>query len=94
MEQLYPLGTVVRLKKSILEFVIIGYCPNDKRTGENYTYLGVNAAYGLSEQPDAILFHQNMVEKVIYQGYVDEQGEDFRERLGRVMRERGENGDF
>lgn len=90
MEQLYPLGTVVRLKDSIWEYVIIGYCPIDSRTGEEYTYLGVNAAYGLSVRPDSIAFHQNMIEKVIYQGYVDEQGQSFRERLGRMTGKREE----
>lgn len=81
MEQLYSLGTVVNLEKTQTEIMIVGFYPIDKKTGESYTYLGINADIGWSLGADTILFNHDKVEKVVREGYTDEQGTDFRRRL-------------
>ena len=48
---------------------------------ETYTYIGINAAYGFSVVNSAVLFNEDRIETVIFKGYEDEKGEEFREWL-------------
>ena len=84
MEVLYSLGTVVTVKFAAGEYTIIGYCPTDEK-GEVYTYLGINAAIGLSVDEHVLPFHSKDIDKVVFTGYSDETGESFRVKLGLAM---------
>ena len=81
MEVLYSLGTVVKIKDDSSEYTIIGYCPLDKNN-KMYTYVGINAALGISVRPDARCFDNEAIKEVVFLGYSDEQSENFRIRLG------------
>ena len=84
MEILYSLGTVVKIKEDPSEYTIIGYCPVDKNE-KTYTYVGINAALGLSLRAYARCFNNEDIENVVFLGYSDEQSEDFRIRLGKTL---------
>ena len=81
MEKLHTLGTVVKISNSVQEYTIVGYYPKNNENVETYTYIGINAAYGFSVVNSAVLFNEDRIEKVIFKGYEDEKGEEFREWL-------------
>ena len=85
MEVLYSLGTVVKIKNDPSEYTIIGYCPLDENQ-RVYTYIGVNAALGVSVFENARPFQQEDIEKVVFLGYSEEKSENFRIRLGLSMK--------
>lgn len=81
MEKLHTLGTVVKISNSVQEYTIVGYYPKNNENGETYTYIGINASYGFSVVNSAVLFNEDRIETVIFKGYEDEKGEEFREWL-------------
>lgn len=84
MEILHCLGTVVKIKEDPSEYTIIGYCPEDAEK-KVHTYIGINAALGLSLHDNAIFFENEDIEKVIFLGYSEEKSETFRIRLGKII---------
>lgn len=84
MEILYSLGTVVKVKNDPSEYTIIGYCPVDEKQ-RVYSYIGVNAALGLSLSGIAKPFDQDDIEEVVFLGYSEEKSESFRIRLGSLL---------
>ena len=71
MEKLFPIGTVVKFNENPLEYTITGYFPQNKETGEVFTYMAVNASFGITTGPGAILFNTDQIGKVIFEGYRD-----------------------
>ena len=84
MEKLYPIGTVVKFNENPLEYTITGYFPQNKETKEVFTYMAVNASFGITTGPGAILFNTDQIGKVIFEGYRDKKAEQFLEKLGAV----------
>jgi len=80
MEHIYSLGTVVKIKEDPSEYTIIGYCPEDEEK-KIHEYIGINAALGLSLRANATCFDEENIEQVVFEGYSDEKGTDFRNRL-------------
>ena len=81
MGKLHTLGTVVKISNSVREYTIVGYSPKNKENGETSTYMGINAAYGFSVVNSAVLFNEDRIEEVIFKGYEEEKGEEFRDWL-------------
>lgn len=81
MGKLHTLGTVVKISNSVREYTIVGYYPKNKENGETYTYMGINAGYGFSVVNSAVLFNEDRIEEVIFKGYEEEKGEEFRDWL-------------
>ena len=77
MNEIYPLGTVVKLNGNDVEIVICGYCRKEVDTGNTYNYVGINAAAGLTIVPDMIFFNAGDIESVIFKGYMDEDFDGF-----------------
>lgn len=90
MDNLFLLGTVLKLKSSDSLVMIIGYYPIDQNQNKVYRYLGVTYPFGIREKNSMIMLDTCSVEKVIYWGYRDQEGEDHCKELNRVM----ENGKF
>ena len=84
MEKLYPIGTVVKFNENPLEYTITGYFPQNKETGEVFTYMAVNASFGITTGPGAILFNADQIGKVIFEGYRDKKVDQFLEKLEAV----------
>lgn len=84
MEILYSLGTVVKVKDDPTEYTIIGYWPEDEN-GKAHTYVGINAALGLSLRAAAKCFDTEEIDQIVHLGYSEEKSELFRIRLGRLM---------
>lgn len=84
MEKLYPIGTVVTFNDKPLEYTIIGYFPQNKETTEVFTYLAINASFGISTGPGAIMFNADKIGKVVFEGYQDPAYRKFSEKLKEV----------
>lgn len=84
MEHIYSLGTVVKIKENPSEYTIIGYCPEDEEK-KIHEYIGINAALGLSLRANAACFDEENIEQVVFEGYSDEKGADFRKRLKNMI---------
>lgn len=89
MEILYSLGTVVKVKDDPTEYTIIGYWPEDENKKVR-TYIGINAALGLSLRAGAKCFDTEEIDQIVFLGYSEENSENFRIRLGRLMVAEGE----
>lgn len=84
MEKLFPIGTVVKFNENPLEYTITGYFPQNKETQEVFTYMAVNASFGITTGPGAILFNADQISKVIFEGYRDKKVDQFLEKLEAV----------
>lgn len=86
MATLNALGTVVKVRGQKAEYTIIGYYPVDGQ-GQVHTYLGVNAALGLSLAAGVLPFDQEEIEETVFLGFSEEKSEKFRIRLGALSLE-------
>ena len=86
MENILKLGAVVKIDNSPVELMIIGYYPEVSETGAVYTYMGINAEYGISFKDDALYFNQDRITEIVYEGYSDEESDEFRAKLRDYMR--------
>ncbi len=86
MVDLLRLGSIVRIDGIKGEYLIIGYFPEDPKTGAIYTYLGINDKVGMSFNEDAIFFNQDRITEIVYEGYSDEESDEFRAKLRDYMR--------
>jgi|GEM_PF-1122683 len=89
LEKIYPLGTVVELKKQYLEkivsenkiesarVVIVNRFIFHNETKTYFQYAGVVYPLGMFENGKAIQFTSQLIEKVVYIGYSDEQEEAY-----------------
>jgi len=71
----FPIGTVVQVKDSNLQYVIIGY--NYKKNNKIYDYLSVVHPVGITYFDknvdfNAVSFNQEDIDKVYAIGYMDE----------------------
>ncbi|MBC8060456.1 MAG: DUF4176 domain-containing protein [Clostridiaceae bacterium] len=89
LEKIYPLGTVVELKKQYLEnivskdkienarVVIVNRFIFHNEIKTYFQYAGVVYPLGMFEKEKVIQFTSSLIEKVIYEGYSDEQEETY-----------------
>lgn len=82
--KLLPLGTVVRRKENKLPLMIIGYYPYDEE--ENlWQYIGVNIILGTGLKEEKLAFNEDGIEEVLFTGYRDQKGEEYRKELAEAM---------
>lgn len=81
-ESLYPLGTVVLLKEGLQKLLIVGrgaIFPNPS-TGEEQFSDYVSVLYPVGLDPNqTIFFNHTDIDKVIFEGYKDDEEERFLE---------------
>ncbi len=82
MEHKYlPVGSVVLLKGATQGIVVIGYCITEEGSSEVWDYLGCAYPVGVLSSDKNLLFNRDQIEKVIFRGYLDEEGEKFMKAL-------------
>lgn len=82
--ELLPLGTVVKRKTNTVPIMIIGYFPYDVE--ENlWQYIGTNIFLGTGLESDKLAFNEESIEKILFAGYSDAQGELYRKELAEAM---------
>lgn len=78
MHELLPLGSVVKRKESASEILIMGYYPVDPESRTSYTYLGVQYPFGYGLFNELLLFSEESIESVLFEGHRDERGDRLR----------------
>ncbi|MBQ8982065.1 MAG: DUF4176 domain-containing protein [Lachnospiraceae bacterium] len=78
---LLPIGSVVLLNGASKRLMIFGIRQTDNETGEEYDYIGVLYPEGNIGQEGQFLFNHGDIEQIFFQGFEDDEREDFIERL-------------
>ena len=81
MNELFKLGTVVRIQDVSDELMIIGYFPIDTENKRIYAYLGVNAAFGITFSDSSVFFDHDSITEIVFDGFSDEESDDFRSKI-------------
>ena len=83
MNELFPLGTIVTIKGINKPVMIIGYLQNVN--GRIYDYMGVPYPTGLVSPQSTIVFDRGVLEKLVAEGYKDEDGDVFLKAIPRLV---------
>lgn len=78
--ELLPLGSIIYLEEATTKLMIIGRGPIFESDGENVysDYVGIIYPEGINPE-DAIFFNHENIEKLVFEGYKDEEEERFME---------------
>ncbi|MFI3124547.1 DUF4176 domain-containing protein [Streptococcus suis] len=78
--ELLPLGSIIYLEEATTKLMIIGRGPIFESDGENVysDYVGIIYLEGINPE-DAIFFNHENIEKLVFEGYKDEEEERFME---------------
>lgn len=75
-----PLGSIIYLDEATAKLMIVGRGPIFESDGDNVysDYVGVIYPEGINPE-DAIFFNHENIEKIVFEGYKDEEEERFME---------------
>lgn len=76
-----PLGSVVLLKDAKRYLVVMGYLIIEEGTNKVWDYMGCAYPIGAISSDAILTFDTNQIEKVIFKGFSDEEGENFRKKV-------------
>ena len=87
VNSLVAIGTVVLLKGTDKRVMIIGYYPVTVQQNMEitYEYCGCLFPEGVFDAKQSILFNNNDIEKIVYNGLVDQEQKDFIAKLSQVV---------
>lgn len=88
IENLLPIGSVVRLADAKKKVVIMGIMPvKHMADGEDiiYDYLGVPYPEGYMTQDTGLLFNHDKIDETIFTGYVNEERELFIKTIQQIV---------
>lgn len=83
MKQLLSIGTIVRIKKMAvgMNMMIVGYYPIEGKTETLFEYSGILYPQGFIGERSVLLFYADDIEEIIFDGYSDDEGKEYREGL-------------
>lgn len=87
VQELFPIGSVVKLRNGIRPLMIFGIKQTNLETNEEYDYIGVLYPEGNMGDKTQFLFNHEDIEEVISKGYTDETWEDFIKRMREFYKE-------
>ncbi len=80
-----PVGTVVKIRFDLSEFVIIGYKIVEAGTKKVYDYAAVEYPYGYVGNEKVAMFNKDIIKKVVNIGYVCKKEVEFVEYLNKQI---------
>lgn len=88
-EQLLPIGSIVELEEGEdSRYMVAGYYPvNGERTGD---YVAVPYPGGIRQTKELCMLDKESIEKVLWRGYLDEEGEVLIRQIPQFMQETSE----
>ncbi len=94
-EKYLPIGTIVLLKNATKNVMITGFASMSPETGEQiFDYSGCPYPEGFLNYNEVCVFNHDQIDKVVFQGYADEQEEEFKkilvEQLEKIKEEKKE----
>ena len=81
MEEFLPIGTVVLLKEATRKVLIIGFAQVEENSKKIWDYVGCAYPIGVISNNTSLLFDKEQIDKVIFQGYSDNEDKTFRKDL-------------
>ena len=85
-EKYLPIGTVVLLKDASKHLMITGYCSSTPEDPEKfYDYVSMLFPEGALAGEGVALFDHDQIEKIFFEGFVDEEEVQFKEKLNRIV---------
>ena len=82
MEKILSIGSVVLLKGGTKKVMVTGYLAvNNENQKEMYDYSGCLYPEGFLDSEQVLLFNSDQIEKVFFEGYVDEEQQEFTKKL-------------
>lgn len=85
-EKFLPIGTVVLLKGGKKRAMITGFCSVAQENQEKiYDYSGCVYPEGYLSSNQVCLFDHDQIEKIFFEGFVDEEEVQFKEKLNRIV---------
>ena len=70
MATLFPIGSIVKLKDSNNNTMVIGYGGVNVE-GQAFDYVGLPSPVGMVDKNAALLFNHSQIEQFVYMGYLD-----------------------
>lgn len=80
-KKVLPLGSVVLLKGAKRYIVVMGYMMVEEGEDKVWDYMGCAYPIGAVSSEATLMFDRNQIDKVIFEGFSDEEGETFREKV-------------
>ncbi len=90
VRELLPIGSVVMLKEASKKAMIYGIKQINNETDEEFDYMGVVYPEGNLGDGTQFFFNHDMIDKVFFRGYEDDERADFIQRLAEFY-DRNEN---
>lgn len=76
-EDFLPIGSIVSLRFNENQFMILGHEIKNDADNKVYDYMGVYYPYGFSSINELIFFNKNIIKKVHFFGFNDEEGKKY-----------------
>lgn len=80
-KQVLPLGSVVLLKDAKRYLVVCGYAMVTGQGEKIWDYMGCAYPVGIVSSETTLMFDEEQIDKVVFEGFTDEEGEKFREKV-------------
>ncbi len=80
-KEILPLGSIVLLKEATRYVVVIGYSMVEHGKNKIWDYLGCAYPMGVISSDSNLLFDNEQIEKVVFKGFSDEEGDAFRKQI-------------
>ena len=80
-----PIGSVVMLKEATTALMITGFAVVEKNKNKIWDYIGVMYPMGYISPDKSLMFNRDQIEKVISEGYSDDNEKHFRLELERNL---------
>ena len=77
MTEFLPVGSVILLKGASRPVVIIGFTAKEDDSDTIWDYVGCAYPFGVMGKEENLLFQRDNIEKVIFKGYSDEEGNKY-----------------
>ena len=86
IEKYLPIGTVCMLKDGKKRVMITGFCtiPDDDKN-KMYDYNGCLYPEGVITTNQTIVFNHDMIDKIYYMGYIDNDEKEFQNKLRKLV---------
>ena len=91
VQELFPIGSVVKLRNGIRPLMIFGIKQTNLETNEEYDYIGVLYPEGNMGEGTQFLFNHSDIDQIFYRGYEDEEREEFINRIQKMYDEHEKN---
>lgn len=80
-----PVGSAVMLKGATRAIIIVGYSVIEEDKSQVWDYLGCAYPFGVIDTDKNLLFNRDQIEKVLFEGYSDDEGQRFLKMLEEQM---------